>query len=293
MIPWAFEYRAPETVEEALALLSKYREDAKVLAGGQSLIPMLKQYLCTPRVVIDLRRIPGLAAIEAVEAGVRIGSLATHRDVEASSLVKARCPLLSEVAAVVADLQVRNCGTVAGALCQADPAGDHPAALLALEAEVEIASPRGDRLTKVGDFLQGAMEVALEPDELVRAVCIRQSHAATCAYRKKERERAGYALAGAAAQLRLNGGLVEEIRVAVTGVASRPFRASLMEEKLQGKDARRQEVEAAACGIARGKEVIADSFASAEYRSRLAEVYAARAVLAAAAKATAEGSVPP
>jgi carbon-monoxide dehydrogenase medium subunit len=292
MIPTAFEYRTPETVEEALALLSKYREDAKVLAGGQSLIPMLKQSLCAPRVVVDLRRIPGLAAIEAVESGTRLGALATYRDVETSPLVKARCPLVSDVSGVVADLQVRSCGTVVGALCQADPAGDHPAVLLVLDAEVEIASPRGDRVTKVADFLQGAMEVALEPDELVRAVCIPQSHAVTCAYRRQERDASGYALAGAAAQLRLSGGLMEDVRVGVTGVASRSFRAGLMEERLRGKDVRREEIVAAASGITRGREVIEDSFASAEYRSWLAEVVAVRAVLAAVARAATEGSVP-
>lgn len=289
MIPTAFEYRSPETIEEALALLDKYREDAKVLSGGHSLIPALKLRLSTPAVVVDLRRIPGLSSIEALAPGegdgFRIGALVTHHDVEASSLVKARSPLLSEVAGMIGDVQVRNFGTLVGSICNADPAADYPAALLALGARVVIVSPRGERAVPVGDFLQGCLETALEPEEFVRSVVFPRSSPATAAYLKMRQSASGFAIVGVAVQLRMKGAVASEVDVGVTGIAERAFIATPLEDLLQGSEITPEAVEEAVQGIASGRELLSDLHASAEYRAHLAEVYAKRAILLGASRA--------
>jgi carbon-monoxide dehydrogenase medium subunit len=288
VIPAAFEYRAPESIDETLALLAKYREDAKVLAGGHSLIPALKLRFASPAVVIDLRRIPDLASIEATEAhggGFEVGALVTHHEVETSPLIHARCPLLAETAAAIGDVQVRNFGTLVGSVCHADPSSDYPAALLALEAEVVIASPRGERSVPVHDFLQGMLETALEPDELARAVRFPASYAATAAYSKMRQSASGFAIAGAAAQLRLEGMRAVDVAVGITGVADRAFRATQVEEALRGAELTSDLVEAAVRGIAAGRELLGDLHASGEYRAHLAEVHARRAILRALSRA--------
>ena len=284
MIPAAFDYRSPDTIEEALSLLSKYREDAKVLTGGHSLIPALKLRLATPAVVVDLRRIRGLAAIESAGDGVRIGALVTHHEVEASPLIKARCPLLAEAAAAIGDVQVRNVGTLVGAVCHADPAADYPAALLALDAEVAVRGPRGQRSVRVGDFLQGVLATALEPDEIAAAVTIPASRPASSAYLKVRQSASGFAIVGVAAQLQLEGGAARDVAVGVTGIADRAFRAAAVEEALRGKKLTEEAVRQAVTGIAKGRELLSDIHASQEYRAHLAVVYARRAILLAASR---------
>jgi len=285
MIPPPFEYRAPESIEEALSLLSKHREDAKVLSGGHSLIPALKLRLAAPRVVVDLRRIAGLASIEPNGDGVRIGALVTHHQVEASSLVKARCPLLAEAAAEIGDVQVRNLGTLVGSVCHADPAADYPAALLALDAEVTISSPRGEKSMPVSDFIQGMLEAALEPDEIVRDVLVPASHPSTSAYLKMRQSASGFAIVGVAAQLKIEGRIAKDLAVGVTGIAERAFRASSVEEALMGLEITEETVRDAVRGIASGRDLLGDLHASSAYRAHLAEVYARRAILRAASRA--------
>ncbi len=287
MIPAAFEYRAPETLEEALDLLSKHREDAKVLAGGHSLIPALKLRLAAPAVVVDLRRIPGLSSIEPADGGgdgFQVGALVTHHEIETSPLVRARCPLLVETAAAIGDVQVRSLGTLAGSVCHADPAADYPAALLALDAHVVIASPRGERSVPVGDFLQGMLETALEPDELVRAVYFTGRCSSSAAYVKMRQSASGFAIAGVAVQLRLEGRRAVEVAVGITGIADRAFRATGAEGALRGAEITPEAVDAAVRGIAAGRELLGDLHASSEYRAHLAEVYARRAILLAASR---------
>lgn len=288
MIPAAFEYRSPETIEQALELLEKYREDAKVLSGGHSLIPALKLRLTTPAVVVDLRRIPGLTSMEPLPVaegdGFRIGALVTHHDIEASPLVRARGPLLAEAAGMIGDAQVRNFGTLVGSICNADPAADYPAVLLALQARVVIVSPRGERSVPVGDFLQGCLETALEPDEFVRAVMFPRSSPASAAYLKVRQSASGFAIVGVAAQLRMQGAIAREVDVGVTGIAERAFIATELEDALQGQEITPETVEEAVRGIASGREISSDIHASAEYRAHLAGVYAKRAILLAASR---------
>lgn len=287
MIPAPFEYRSPETIEEALALLSRYREDARILTGGQSLLGVLKLRLATPAVLVDLRRVRGLSAIEPSREGTRegfvIGALVTHREVEASPLVRARSPLLADVAGRIGDVQIRNVGTLVGSIVHADPSSDYPAALLVLGARVAVASPRGEWEVPVADFLQGAFEAALEPDELVRSVEVPASFPSSAAYVKMRLREAGFALSGVAAQLTLDGPRARAIAVGVTGAAARPFRATAVEDALRGRDITREAVRAAVRGITEGHEILADSHASLEYRAHLAEVHAERAILRAAA----------
>jgi carbon-monoxide dehydrogenase medium subunit len=282
LIPVAFEYRAPVSVDEALAVLSKYGEEARVIAGGHGLIPALKLRLAAPAVIVDLRRIPGLDGIEPLGEGVRIGALATHADAARSAVIAGRAPLLASVAAQVGDPQVRSWGTVVGSVCQADPAGDISAALLALDAAVEVASPRGPRSVPLGDFIRGVFQVALAPDEIAMAVTLPAAARGTCAYSKTRQNASGLAIAGVAAQLRMEEGRATEVAIAVTGIADRPFRATAFEDALRGRPVDPGGLAAAARGIAAGRAVLSDMHASAEYRAHLAEVHARRAVLAAA-----------
>jgi len=285
LIPAPFEYRAPVSLAEALVILSKYGAEARVIAGGHGLIPALKMRFSTPALVVDLRRIPGLGAIEAAGDGVRIGALATHAEAAQSGVIAARAPLLAAVAAQVGDPQVRSWGTVVGSICQADPAGDIAAALLALEASVETASPRGARSIPLGDFIEGMFQVALAPDEIAVAVTTPAPARGTCAYSKTRQSASGLAIAGVAAQLRMEEGRAAGIAVAVTGVADKPFRARALEDALRGRAIEPDLVAEAARGIAEGRSVLSDMHASAEYRAHLAEVHARRAVLMAGGKA--------
>lgn len=283
MIPAPFEYRAPVSEEELIALLAKYGESARILAGGQSLVPALRSRAARPEVVVDLRRVAGLHAVEpADDGGLRIGAMATHGEIETSPLVAARSPLLRAVSALVGDALVRNAGTLVGSVCQADPAADEPAALAALDATVEVAGPGGTRIVKAADFLQGPFETALEPEEYVRAVRVPPAGGES-AYRREPLGRLGWALAGAACRIALEDGRVKEARVAVTGVAPRVYRAFALEEALLGHEAvalaRSLRAGELAGEVVRGQEILGDARASAEYRRHLAALLARRAIL--------------
>ena len=282
MIPAPFEYRCPQSTRELLVLLSKYRESCRILAGGQGLLPALRKRTVRPSMLLDLRRIPGLVEVEPDGEGIRIGALVTYRRLETSPLVQARCPALAEVAGRVGDIQVRNLGTLAGSVCEGDPAADAPALLVALDAEVEILSPRGNKMARVGDFLQGATETALEPDEFVRALRVPSASSLRGVYLRRPLCARGFALAGVAALLLLEEGRALDVRVAVTGVARRVFRAKNLERDLVGKELDAELVHAVARDICRGEQVLSDAGASARYRSHLADVLAARALLRAA-----------
>jgi carbon-monoxide dehydrogenase medium subunit len=282
MIPASFDYHAPGTVEEAVALLSKHGPDAKVLAGGHSLLPAMKLRLATPKVVVDLGRIPGLDGIRPEGGGLAIGALATHAAIQGSELVKRVAPLLARVAGEIGDVQVRNLGTLVGSLCHADPAADWPAALLALDAQAVVVGPGGERSLPVSDLITGMLSTALSPDEIVREVRIPRPHPGSSAYVKIAQSASGFAICGVAAQLVIEGGRAREIAVGVTGIADRAFRARGLEDALRGKPITSEAVAAAAAGLARGLELLSDLHASAEYRAHLAEICARRAILAAA-----------
>lgn len=257
-----FDYRRPATLPEAAALLSQ-DEDARALAGGQTLIPTLKQRLAQPTILVDLSAIPALRAITAEDGGLRIGAMATHAAVAGSAVVRAVLPGLADLAAHIGDPQVRNRGTIGGSVANADPAADYPAALLALDAV--IRTDRRD--VAAGDFFTGLFETALAPGEIVTS--IRFDAAEHARYAKAPHPASRYALAGVFVARR--GG---QVRVAVTGVADRVFRWAGAEAALSADFSA-----AALSGLTLPADGLnADMHASAEYRAHLAGVLARRAV---------------
>ena len=284
MIPSPFEYRAPTTIDEAVAILAKHGENARVLSGGHSLIPALKLRLASPEIVVDLRRIRELASIEAAGDRVRIGALVTHREVAEAPLVRTRASLLAEAARAIGDVQVRNLGTLVGSICHADPAADYPAALLALDAEVTLRGPRGERTLKAGEFFKGLFATRLEPGEVACSVVIPRARPASAAYVKVRQGASGFAIAGVAVQLLIEGERAVEVAIGVTGVAETPFRASAAEDILRGGGLDDDRLEEAVTGLAGGRELLSDIHASAEYRAHLVDVLAFRALRLARAR---------
>ncbi|HEV8353604.1 MAG TPA: xanthine dehydrogenase family protein subunit M [bacterium] len=279
MIPAAFDYHRPATVDEALKLLVDL-PDAKVLAGGHSLLPMMKLRLVTPTHLIDLGRVPGLRDIRLDGGAVAIGAMATHWAVESADVVGRSAPLLAETAARVGDVQVRNVGTIGGNLAHADPAADYPAAMLALDAELVAQSPRGRRTIAAADFFTGLFATALTSDELLVEIRIPVQRGGG-AYLKFPHPASGFAVVGVAAIAGVSGGTVERVRVGITGVGPAAYRSGAVEGALAGGPATPEAVGAAAEHAADGVDVNEDIFAPAEYRAHLARVFTRRALLAA------------
>lgn len=273
MYPANFEYTRPASVDEAIALLARHGDEAKLLAGGHSLIPAMKLRLARPSVIVDIGRIAGLAYIREAGGRLAIGAMATHADVASSTLLQRMCPLLPEAASVIGDVQVRNKGTIGGSLAHADPAADYPASMLALDAEIELAGPRGRRTIRAVDFFVDLLQTAVAPDELLVEVRV-PATAASVAYVKTEQKASGFALTGVAAVVGDEG-----VRVGVTGVAAVPYRATAVEQALAGKRAPTGDaIAAAAAHAADGIEPLSDIHASAEFRAHLAQVNARRAI---------------
>lgn len=286
MIPAAFEYFAPTSVREAISLLQQHGDDAKVLAGGHSLLPLMKFRLAQPKVVVDIGRIPGLDGITVAGDKVVIGALATHDAVERSPILKEKCPLLPETAAVIGDMQVRNRGTIGGSLAHADPAADYPGAILALDAEIVATGPAGTRTIPARDFFVEMLTTALGPAELITEVRVPVLAPGTgTAYLKHPHPASGYAVVGVAVVLRAAKGRCEHVAIGINGVAGKAYRATAVEQALQGKALDEQTVAAAASRAADGVDAQSDLYASAEFRKHLASVYTKRAVLAAVSRA--------
>jgi len=278
MIPQDFEYSAPTSLEEALALVGG---GAKVLAGGMSLIPLMKLRLATPEHLVDIRRVPGLNGIRQAADGIHIGAMTTHYEIESSTVLRAHCPLLAETASHIGDVQVRNVGTIGGSIAHCDPAADYPAALFALESQVRLARAGGERTLGFGDFLVDTFTTALEPGEIVTEVIVpaESSHAGV-SYQKMQQPASGFALVGAAVRItRANGG-AGFVRVGITGLASKAYRATEVENILESTG----DIDKAAAAVADGVEANSDLNASAGYRSQMARVYTARALRAALAR---------
>ncbi len=275
MIPQNFEYSSPRSLEAALDQLAGGPDGSadgstKILAGGMSLIPLMKLRLAAPERLVDLRRVPGLNYIREESGVLHIGAMTTHYEVESSALVRAKCPLLAEAAANIGDVQVRNVGTIGGSVAHADPAADYPASLLALEASVTLVSKAGERTMSVEDFLVDTMTTALEPGEIVREVTVPlEKSGAGTAYAKMVQPASGFAIVGVAA--RIGEGFA---RIGVTGLASKAYRARNVEALLEGG----ADAATAAAVIAEGVDANSDLHASADYRRHVATVYAARAI---------------
>jgi aerobic carbon-monoxide dehydrogenase medium subunit len=287
MIPAAFDYIAPQSLDEAMRALADHGEDAKLLAGGHSLLPLLKLRLANPTLLIDLSRIPGLAEISEQDGKIAIGALATHYQIESSELLKKRCPLLPETAREIGDVQVRNRGTIGGSLTYADPAADWPAAILALGSELELRGPKGKRTLGAEQFFLGPMTTAIEPNEILTEIRVpTSSRRCGSAYQKMAQQASGFAIVGVAVSVRLDGkGRCEEIGIGVTGLSDKAFRAHAAEEHLRGNKLTDKLIEESVARVADGIEPLEDLHASPQFRAHLARVYAVRAIQGAAKRA--------
>ena len=258
------------------------REDVKILAGGQSLVPLMKLRLSKPSCIVDLCRIPDLSHIREEKNHIVIGAMTTYSQIEESKLLRSGCPLLPQTATTIGDVQVRNQGTLGGSLAHADPAGDMPAAILALSAEIEALGPKGERLIKAEDFFLGLLTSALEPDEILTAVRVPVLKESKSAYLKAAQRTSGFAVAGIAVCLELTSdGSCKDIAVGVTGVADTVYRADNVEKMLRGQRLDSALIEKAAAEVTAGKDITEDINGSKEYRSHLATVYTVRAIQAA------------
>ena len=287
MIPASFEYLTPKSTDEVLKLLATHGADAKLLAGGHTLIPLLKLRLAAPKYLVDLRRVPGLTKVEERDGRLEIGAMVTHSTIETSELLRRACPLLPETAAEIGDVQVRNCGTIGGSLVHADPAADYPAAVLALDAEIVAQGASGTRTIRAEQFFVDLLTTALAPGELLVAVRVAPMGPRTgSAYLKVHHPASGFAVVGAAAVVTLaENGKIADARLGVTGISAKAFRAGATEQHLLGRQPDANTLRAAAEKITDGVEALEDLHASAEYRAELGRVYGRRALAKAVERA--------
>ena len=283
MIPAQFDYVAPKTLQEALVLLAEHPDEAKILAGGHSLIPAMKLRLATPQMLIDIGRIQDLAYIREDGGKILIGAMTTHYQLESSERLRQICPLMPECAESIGDVQVRNKGTLGGSLAHADPAADWPAAILALQAEIVVASGSGERVIKADDFFVDLLTTALEPGEILREVRIPIPQGTFGqAYRKAAQPASGFAVAGVAAHIVKGGdGKCEAASIGITGISAKAYRARAVETALVGSALDAEAIVSAAALAAEGADVNGDIYATADYRRHLVQVYARRAIEAA------------
>jgi carbon-monoxide dehydrogenase medium subunit len=286
MIPAPFDYVAPATLNEAVGLLTEHGDEAKILAGGHSLIPAMKLRLAQPAVLIDIGRIKDLAYITEDGGQIRIGATTTHYQMESSARLKEICPLLPECAAAIGDVQVRNKGTIGGSLAHADPAADWPAAILALNAEIVAVSARGERTIRGEDFFVDMLTTALEPNEILREIRIPVPQPRTGqAYLKVAQPASGFAVVGVAVSLtRGDDGRCQSASVGITGVAAKAYRANGVESALRGSALDEQAIASASSHAANSVDANTDLYASADYRKHLAQVYTRRAIQTAASR---------
>lgn len=278
-----FDYARAGSVDEALSMLADGGMNAKLLAGGHSLLPTMKLRLSMPSMLIDISEIDELSGIEAEGGRLRVGALTTHRTVEHSELAQAQCPALAELAAQIGDPQVRNRGTIGGSLAHADPAADYPALVLALGADVEIAGPNGTRTVAADDFFIDMYETALEDNEMITAVVFPTMTAGQgAAYAKFANPASRYAVVGVAAMVELQGGRCTSARVAVTGAAPKAFRVPQVEEQLTGTPLDDDTIAHAVEGMVDPADMMEDLSGSAEYRAHLCTVQAKKAIRQAA-----------
>ncbi len=281
MMPARFDYYAPTSLSEAVELLDRHGEEARVLAGGQSLVPLMKLRVGEPLgVLIDLNRIEDLGYVKEEDGALRIGALARHRDLLNSEIIRGRYPLFADAAGTIGDLQVRNLGTPAGSLAHADPASDWGAAFLAFESEVTAMSAKGVRTISLDDFFVDTFATALEPGEILTEIRVPSvGNGSGGSYKKLKRKAGDFATVGVAAQLQLDGdGAVIQPRIALTAVGATPFRAQDAEERLRDSPADETAVAEAAGLAAQAAEPTDDLRGSSEYKRAMVEVFTRRAL---------------
>ena len=277
MIATTFEYARATSVDDAVARLGAANGEAKLIAGGHSLIPLMKLRLSEPRMLIDIARIPGLSGITRTGDAIEIGAGTVHHDIASSALLKTACPVLAETAEEIGDPQVRNRGTIGGSLAHADPAADYPAVMLALDAAIHIKGPRGSRSVKASDFFQAMFTVDLAADEIITAVTFTPVMAA--AYSKLHQRASHFAIVGVAAAVVVRGGTIESARIGITGEASHATRLTEVEQALSGKAPSADNL-AGAARLAGSTltDVNSDLHASEEYRRAMIPVFTERAL---------------
>ncbi|HYN22240.1 MAG TPA: xanthine dehydrogenase family protein subunit M [Thermoanaerobaculia bacterium] len=283
MIPALFDYHAPQTLEEALALLQQHGDDAKVLSGGQSLLPLLKLRLGSAGHLVDIGRLPGLEYIEEEDGSLRIGGRTRESALEHSDLIRDRYPLLADTAAVIADPLVRNLATVGGNLAHGDPANDHPATMLALRAEVVVTGPNGKRTIPIDDFFLGLFSTALAPEEILTEIRVPAPPPPPLrtggAYVKLERKVGDFATAAAAVQVTLGtGGEVERAGIGLTNAGPTPIRATEAERFLTGKQPSDETIAEAARLASAAASPSADRRGSVQFKKEMARVLTGRAL---------------
>jgi aerobic carbon-monoxide dehydrogenase medium subunit len=274
MIPAEFDYTVPETLEDAIKALVDGGEDAKLLAGGHSLIPLMKLRLAAPSLLVDLRKVPGLHGIERQDGHWRIGALTPHRKLEFST----ELGLVSKVAATIADPQVRHRGTIGGSLAHGDSASDLPAAILIAEAEVTLQGSGGQRTVAAGDLFKDYMTTAVGEDEVMTEIRVPTLEGYGSSYHKFNRRSEDWAMVGVCVVVKDSGGTCEDVRIGLTNMASVPLRATAAEEALRGQELSAENIAKAAEQAAEGTNPPADLNASAEYKQHLARVLTRRAI---------------
>ncbi len=279
-VPAPFDYHVANSIDEAIALLQQYGDEAKVLAGGHSLIPAMKLRISQPEHLIDIGHIQGLAYIRQEEGFIAIGALTHYADIERSELLQKTLPALPEGTSVIGDQQVRNRGTIAGSLAHSDPASDMPGIVLALKGEIVAQGPNGQRTIKADDFLIGTFTTALEPEEVVIEVRFPLPAAHTgSAYEKLSNKASHYAVAGCAAMVTLgDDGMCSAASIAITGAAVQTSRASATEVALVGKKLDADTIAEAASHAAEGLELVSDIHGSEEYRRQMTAVITRRTI---------------
>ena len=285
MKPAWFDYHAPDNLEEALALLGSAGVDGRVLAGGQSLMPMLNMRIVAPSVLVDINRVEGLDVLEAGPDGLRVGALVRHADLMSHPQVRKTWPLLAEASKQIAHITIRNRGTVCGSISHNDPAAEHPGLLVTLEGSVVVASATGRREIAAEEFFDGIMSTVLEPGEMVVEVRYPQPPAgATFGFAEFARRLGDFAIAGAACQMRIQGSICEAVRLTIIGMGDGPFRAADAEAVLTGSSIDTETIAAAAEAVKAAVDPGEDVHASSSYRRHLAGVMTQRALKQAAAR---------
>jgi carbon-monoxide dehydrogenase medium subunit len=280
MIPAAFEYERATSLDDALAKLAAANGQGKLIAGGHSLVPLMKLRLSEPKVLIDIARIPGLSGVHARDRRIEIGAGTVHHDLASSALLRGQCPVVSDAAAEIGDQQVRNRGTLGGSLAHADPAADYPAVMLAVDADIHLKGRNGSRTVKASSFFLDLFTVDLAPDEIIVAVDFMPLRAA--AYAKLHQRASHFAIVGVAAALDVVDGTVRSARVGLTGAAPCAIRLTRVEEQLTGKTASKETIVRAAQQAGAELPIVnSDIHASAEYRRAMIPVFTRRALEAA------------
>ena len=284
MISTRFDYERATSLDDAVAKLASANGSGKLIAGGHSLVPLMKFRLAEPKLLIDIARIPGLSGIREKDGKIEIGAGTVHHDIATSALLQRHCPVISDAAAEIGDQQVRNRGTLGGSLAHADPSADYPAVMLAIDADIHVKGPKGWRVVKAHDFFKDLFTVDLAPDEIIAGAHFAPVRAA--AYAKLHQRASHYAIIGVAAALDVSSGRIRSARIGLTGAGPHAIRLTKVEEALAGQALSKETIEAAAALAGTDlKTVNADIHAGEEYRRAMIPVFTRRALKRALARA--------